>query len=371
MKICIVSRTFPPMRCGIGDYLKNLADVLCKKCDLIVLTSSEASSEKLPYDVYPTLNRWLFNPFQLIRIFESTQPDVLHIQTPVPLFWNSLAVNIFQYYVHRKYPSVPVVITLHEYSDLSSFSRLLLDITIRLSDKLIIVDPIYQRDIQVNCGLPDDKFVYIENSRTIVNPVDFKNSDNIRLSLSDGGKFKLMGFFGFIDSRKGLNYILDAMANLHNMGWLQTKLVVLGGFSKGEPGYESLFKNQIHRLGLDDYVLILGYLDNGVVNDYIMAMDYMNLPFLTGYSPKNSSMIAALSLGKPIITTLREGKKTLNLRGIYYLRSSQDVSTMSEFILKFQNDSEMMNTDYCSLDYSWDRNASEHLLVYNSFFNKK
>lgn len=27
-KICIFTRTFPPMKCGIGDYVINLAEVI-------------------------------------------------------------------------------------------------------------------------------------------------------------------------------------------------------------------------------------------------------------------------------------------------------------------------------------------------------
>lgn len=364
--ICILVRTFPPMKCGIGDYAVHLANILSHDLNITVLTSGKAVSQGAQYQLSPVLNRYLFNPFQLLSAISRIHPDILHIQTPV-LSWNSIILSVLQRYWKVKYPEMKIILTLHEYIDLPLYQQYALNTNINNCDGIIVVDPCYSDKILKRNLCSSDKITFIQNSMTLTASINSETMLDIKSDFSANGSYVLMGFFGFINKLKGIEYILLTMKNLKLKNSLKTKFIVLGGTGTGSGNYYISLLKLINDYDLADYVVFTGYLDHKDINSYIAAMDYMNLPFVDGYSPKNSSMIASFSMKKPVITTKRLGRKMIDAKGVYYLDHACDIEKMEEYMLHFQEDHHLFNdVDYDELDYSWQRNGRDHLIVYNS-----
>ena len=147
---------------------------------------------------------------------------------------------------------------------------------------------------------------------------------------------------------------------------LKTRCIILGGTATGGGAYIQSLHTLIQQYELSDFVVFTGYIGQMEANNYIAAMDFMNHPFVDGYSPKNSSMIAVISMDKPIITTKRMGKKTHDVKGIYYLDKASDKVQMKEYVCNFQDHPNLFtDVDYTGLDYSWERNGMEHMCVYD------
>ena len=79
--------SFPPMKCGVGDYSYNLAKSLaaCAEIQIGVLTSVFDSNESgwEGLEVFPIMKSWgLAETLRVIKIIRYWLPDILHIQYP-------------------------------------------------------------------------------------------------------------------------------------------------------------------------------------------------------------------------------------------------------------------------------------------------
>ena len=117
----------------------------------------------------------------------------------------------------------------------------------------------------------------------------------------------LLGHFGFLKAIKGLDYLIEAMANLHAAG-CKLRLLLIGGRSNSvdnseDAAYLRRLEGRIQQLGLQDLVTWTGFLPDHEVAACFQAVDLMALPFTDGASFRRSSLIAALHNGCAVLTT--------------------------------------------------------------------
>ena len=87
MRVLLVTGSFPPMKCGVGDYSCNLAKSLaaCAEIQIGVLTSvfDSNESEREGLEVFPIMKSWsLAETLKVIKVIRSWLPDIVHIQYP-------------------------------------------------------------------------------------------------------------------------------------------------------------------------------------------------------------------------------------------------------------------------------------------------
>jgi glycosyltransferase involved in cell wall biosynthesis len=107
---------------------------------------------------------------------------------------------------------------------------------------------------------------------------------------------RVLLFFGFVRRYKGLRYLLDAMALVHQA--IPVRLLVVGEFWEDERPY----REQVRQLGLQDAITFYNsYVPNDEVAVYFSAADAVVLPYLEA----TQSGIAQVALGfeKPMIAT--------------------------------------------------------------------
>lgn len=108
---------------------------------------------------------------------------------------------------------------------------------------------------------------------------------------------KLILFFGFIRKYKGLDILLEAMADarIRQMG---IKLMVAGEYYGDKPEYDAL----IEKLGISDHVLVKpDFISNEEVKYYFSAADVIVQPYKTATQSGISQM--AYHFEKPMIVT--------------------------------------------------------------------
>jgi hypothetical protein len=87
MRILIITGSFPPMRCGVGDYTYQLAESLAQGSGLsvVVLTSRAAATPSTPtaFEVFPVMESWDDSEASTIEeVTRKWSPDLVHIQYP-------------------------------------------------------------------------------------------------------------------------------------------------------------------------------------------------------------------------------------------------------------------------------------------------
>ncbi len=362
MKVCLVTEKYPPRRSGIGDYTYNLSKILSERMEISVITSGGVQSSA---DVYPILSSNLLSSLkQTISIIRECNYDIIHFQSPESR--KGQYILFFPLVLRLIFRKKRIVTTMHEYSDISLFWRMGMIPSILFSHHVIVVDGEYISDIRRMLPLSPDKFSFISNGYNVTQPVIPENVNIIRHWLSSSEKEILMGFFGFVYPGKGIETVLYALSDLLKSCCLKTKFVIIGGISDVNPEYFGRIQALISSLEISKYVHITGYLDDATAVNYLAAMDYFVFPFTHGYSLRNSSTFAVISVNKPFITTKRGGNKPLDVAGILYIDNSEDIVSLKKLIVSYQNgDRKMFDTNYTTLDFSWKRVVDEHIVIYD------
>jgi glycosyltransferase involved in cell wall biosynthesis len=113
----------------------------------------------------------------------------------------------------------------------------------------------------------------------------------------------LLGSFGFIYAAKQPDKMIDTLRVLLEQG-IKTRLVVAGDFMEDHVAEKNRFFKRIKALGLEDYVLFLGFVrDEAELSRLLSACNAVLLLFSDGVSARRSSFWTVLELGVPVITT--------------------------------------------------------------------
>ncbi len=122
----------------------------------------------------------------------------------------------------------------------------------------------------------------------------------VREELRLDGSETVLLFVSMDFKRKGLDYLLDAIAILKSRG-VGLKLVVVGKDGK------KTYQKKVRKLGIGNSVFFVGEVSN--VEDYYRSADIFVLP--TRYDPFANVCLEAMACGTPVITTVNNGASEL------------------------------------------------------------
>jgi glycosyltransferase involved in cell wall biosynthesis len=114
----------------------------------------------------------------------------------------------------------------------------------------------------------------------------------------------LIVYFGLVNHSKGLDTLLEAVAQLADLP-MRLALVgaVAGSSDPTNTAYMSEIDALIERLGISDKIFRTGYVDDAAVSGYLAAADVVALPFADGASYRRGTLMAAIQHGCAIVTT--------------------------------------------------------------------
>lgn len=114
---------------------------------------------------------------------------------------------------------------------------------------------------------------------------------------------KILFTFGILQKRKGLEYLIEAMAIIQRTR--DDVQCYIGGKAEYERSYETFIRKRVTELNLEDRVHFLGFMHGPDIPTWINACDLFVLPSLEeGFG---IAQIEALACGKPVIATKNSG----------------------------------------------------------------
>ncbi|MFH1309184.1 MAG: glycosyltransferase [Candidatus Omnitrophota bacterium] len=359
MKILMVTGSYPPMRCGIGDYSGTLAKTLAEssKIRIGVLTSvSDRGIDKSDkVEVFPVIKKWsLFEILKFVEIVQNWSPNIIHIQYPSQAYGKGLlpwVLPITSFLMRKK-----VIQTWHEGYSRRDTLKLFLKAVV--PGNLVFVRPQYGENLHpsLRWALWKKKATFIPNASVIPRVVlDRTATEVIRKKYLKKQK-RLIVFFGFIYPSKGVELLfkiadpaLDQIVIAGEIGDREYLLREIIGNSSVEPWKEK--------------VNVVGFLPANEIAELLSAADAVILPFRNGGGEWNTSIHGAVLNGTLVIMTSRTKRGYDKKRNVYYAKID-DISEMRSALASYAGTRREYDKEVDKDE--WREIADKHSLLYES-----
>jgi glycosyltransferase involved in cell wall biosynthesis len=304
MRIGLVVGEYPPMQGGVGAYTQVLGRALVAQGqEVFVLTNVAARESDDDIHVSNSIQRWGMNTFAQVNAWTKTHKlDVVNIQFQTACYGMSPWIH----FLPDSLRHIPVVTTFHDlrfpylFPKAGPLRNWIVMHLVRTSNGVVVTN---QEDCERLSKLPEVRLIPIGSNILADYPADAVSQD-YRPRAKEGDL--IVAHFGFMKQGKGIEILLESIAQLRGEN-LPIRLLMIGGrASDSEPTdaeYTRRIDSLIETLGLKSYVQWTGFVDDTQVTSYLRASDVVVLPFMDGASYRRGSLMAAVHYGRPIITT--------------------------------------------------------------------
>lgn len=315
MKICIICPSFPPKVCGIGDYTYRLARELASSDIEVVIISNEDCEIQKKFSkiknprVLSIIKDWGFkNVAKIFKILKAEKPDIIHIQYQNNLYQSKQMINFLPLFL-RFFIKSKITVTLHElqhprllpFTDI--FSKLNIFTLLFFSHRIVVTSKMQYVRIPQICGLKSKTKIIPVGSNIDFFSVTEEQKSNLRHRVNISDDETLIVNFGMIRPDKGLEVLFRALRGVI-LEAHKVKLVLAGARPKD---YWDEYRKEIfslaEELGINKYVLELGFLSEKDVSFLLSSADMSILPYAEGASTKRDTLAACFLHNLPIITT--------------------------------------------------------------------
>ena len=213
-----------------------------------------------------------------------------------------------------------VVVVLHEWGDLdwkrrASYSPLLL-----LADTVLFSCPLVDRSFAtaVVSPLTTRARGVLPIPPNVSLPATLRSGPHSERVRRERGRDRMiLGHFGSIYPRKRSTFVLDVAAEIKARG--EAPFVVFAGsFIQGQDAVEREFFDHVRRLGLEDDVLVTGFIAaEDQLFDLLTLVDAFVYSFAEGLSTRRASVFACLTAGRPVVVNAPPDMEDLNHHPVY------------------------------------------------------
>lgn len=299
----LVTGSFPPMRCGVGDYTEALARGLAGEAgvEVAVLTDRLAAERPPgePYRVRAVLRRWRRRELGAVAAaVRELRPDIAHVQYPTLGYRGRLPWLLPR---HLARMGLPVVQTWHEpfpVAERPGWRDLALAAT---RGGVVVVRPDHRAATPWWYRLltRHKEFELIPNAAVL---------PALRLAPRERAEIRarhaapeqtLLAFFGFLYEHKGIDDLIAALDPARHV-------LLLVGPPRPEDPYQARLLERIAREPLARCVRVMGFLPADEAARVLAAADAVVLPFRRGAGVWNTSLHAAALQGTFTLTTSLE-----------------------------------------------------------------
>jgi glycosyltransferase involved in cell wall biosynthesis len=237
--------------------------------------------------------------------------DVLNIQYQAAAYRMHPAINVLPWWLRRR-GGPPVVVTFHDLRVPYLFPKAgplrwqaVLALA-RWSDGVIATNR--EDELRLEGARVQTPTVRIPIGSNIAPrlPAGYRRSAwRARWRVDDQGL--LLGYFGFLNERKGGEELIQTLAALVARG-IPAQLLLIGGRVGTSDSTNARYAERVDDLiaaqGLTGRVHRTGFVSPEEVSASLMAVDACVLPYREGASLRHGSLHACLAHGRPIVTTL-------------------------------------------------------------------
>lgn len=257
----MITGSYPPDFCGVGDYTKTLVENLSDSYKVSVL--------KLNF-----MNFWS-------SVFLAKKYDIIHIQYPTVGYGYSLTPHFYSIFVKS-------TVTIHEFTQINSLRRFSIAL-FSLRSKVILTN-----DFEFNALI---KAFPWTGSRSHVIPIGSSiPSKNI---FDDEKRKERIVYFGLIRPNKGIEEFLELKRLALKQNFQHLGFSLIGGVSDNEVEYSEKVLTECKELGIQLKLNV----DPMEVARLLASSKYGYLHFPDGATERRSSLLAMLSSGLVTFTT--------------------------------------------------------------------
>lgn len=331
----MITGSFPPDVCGVGDYTFCLTNSLKTKGIKIEIITNQS---------------WrIANSGRICNNIKKVRPDIIHVQYPTIGYGSGLAPQALSL-------RFPCIVTLHEIS-LAHLLRRISLFPFSIRTKHIIFTSSFERNYALRYA------PWIKSFSSVI-PI----GSNISVGSNNLAKSNLkeIVYFGLIRPNKGLEDVITLASLLKNNS-LNLVIRIIGSTDKKCLDYLEKLKADsvdlpvIWELGLP-MENIAELLSESVIG-YV--------PYPDGASERRGSLLALLANGVATITT-RGSQTPLSLTGVVEFIKSPEEALRS--ILKLLTDQKSLQDlitkgrEYAA-NFAWDSIASKHIEIYKQMLS--
>jgi glycosyltransferase involved in cell wall biosynthesis len=198
-----------------------------------------------------------------------------------------------------------VSVFLHEWTALHWLRRLVLAPFVILSDAIVVVSPYVADQLAKDrwLGRARAKCRLLPHPPT-VRPQAPRVTERV-LSVAHAAAHSdiVIGTFGSIYKGKASTALLDVCADLRSRG-VRALLVFVGSYMRSLDDYEAEFRTAVRQRGLDDDVIVTGYVeDEGELFALFERIGVFLFLFPEGLTARRSSVIACLQSNRPVVVS--------------------------------------------------------------------
>ncbi len=338
-RLLVISASWPPDASGGAEYAMQSARRLAARgVDVHVLTRTDPPRMEHPaLTLHPIMPDWSWRRLgQVKALVDALSPDAVMLHFLGRLYDHHPMVTMLPTVLKRRHERLRFV-TLLETSEgvkrgkwgllthlghqwmASRIGRRGLDkaygTLLRDSDTVLTLAEAHRHMLQQRCPGLDGRCVVIPPPPLLTfttHPSEVARSIGRRQLGLDEDEL-LLGHFGYIYPRRGLETLIEAMAQSKAAAAdvPPYKLVIIGGSparllrATGRPDYLEELGELARKRGVADDIVWAGYIDgdSDALSNALHALDACVLPFENGVHLNNSSFAAAAWHGLPILTT--------------------------------------------------------------------
>ena len=298
-RFAVVTPTFPPIHCGVGDYSANLSQALAQRHEVTVFTTTKPALCRAGNAVLaPSFDG--SDPRSTLRLVPKitlSSPDYVVVQYDPYSYGARYAFNPYLPWVvaqlRRRLPHSRIAVVVHETAVaptslkraiMTSWQRAQLFSLGRAAN--VVVFPVARWVNRFSRWFPRTHCVHIPVGNNI--PISARVAD-LRAKLGISPTAFVVGCFGRSASGGGLARIAAAAAGVRRAG--RSPLIVHIGV--GAEAFARPPEGTTHK--------VLGSLSPVEISRSLQIMDVCVTPFPDGISGRRTSALAALAHGVPVI----------------------------------------------------------------------
>jgi len=354
MRILFIAGSYPPQKCGVGDYTKHLAGALSKQVGVrvAVLADEEVAHARHDpqVDVFPVVKGWRVSDVpRIVKVLKEWKPDIVHIQYPTQGFYGRKILP-YDLPLIVKGCGKKVVQTWHE-----SFPphRTSLFMNCLATSRMVVIKPDFTSTMSpcFRILIPSKEFRCIPNASTIPRAM---LADAHRSSIRDrisGNSISLLAFFGFVYPHKGVEHLFQIAAPERH------HIVLIGDLNPSDPYHRKIF-DLIHGERWAGHATVTGFLPEKEVGEMLCAADAAVFPFTHGAEIWNTSIQAAVAQGTFVLTTSKKKQGYDEQANIYYAAPGNYEE------MRIALDRHIGRRNPNPPRYDWEEIASAHLDLY-------